>query len=605
MNTYLYRFLISCLAILGLGSCSGSRVGIQTWSHPNGEANASTSVAPGNVRSSTVYRVRVAPVTQPDKAQDSFVYMSIPRSGLRKAGYTDEDGAEFSAQAKMTMSWSSFLHDKDVWVYVELVDGSALTSANEVTIRPTTLTFQKELVNETTVRILVPRVPKGFRFSVEFDNQQMTIYEGRDGALTTETAGNRAVHTEPRNGLMIFAEPLLAGRNAKRLTPDPRSTSYTIHYPAQGLIANLHEVTDRVIYFRPGTYYMGASYHANLHPNVRWIYLAPGAYVKGAFQFRASPSVLPDSAVLGVTGFGVLSGEQYVYEADRANGYQRRAADTPDCHGTCVKLLEFESSPSAERMTIHGITMANAPYHSFVIYGAPTIAANVSHGKQVGGWYWQTDGFEMYDNTTMSDMFFHLNDDVLKLYGSNTRVNDIVVWKLENGPVIQWGWTPRNIGQVLVNGVDVIHNRMHRDDHNTCIINSAKHYLDPGSEFMADLQALVSEILLLNIRSEGMNLCAMRLYALSNWRNIHIENLWIEEWNGLDSARQASRFEALSNGAGVCVSIGNEVREHPGLSILNYTVAGERITKEAGNWRADGHGRLDFDPVLWKRWNAQ
>lgn len=578
---------------------------VQTWSHPNGEPNASTAVAPGNVRSSTVYQVRVAPVAQPGKLHDAFVYMSIPRSGLGKAGYTDEDGAEFSAKAGMTMSWSSFLHDEDVWVYVELVHGPVLTSADQVAIRPTRFTFQKELVNERTVRIRVPSVPEGFRFSVEFDSQQMTSYEAPNGALTTEPAGNRAVHTEPRNGLMIFAEPILAGRDAARLAPDPQSTSYTIHYPEEGLLSNLHEVTDQVIYFRPGTYYMGANLHANLHPNVRWIYLAPGAYVKGAFQFHASPAALPELTMLGITGFGVLSGEQYVYEADRANGYQRRAADTADCHGTCVKLLEFDATPAFEQMTIHGITLANAPYHSFVIHGEPTIAANVSHGKQLGGWYWQTDGFEMYDNGTMSDMFFHLNDDVLKLYGSDGRVNGIVVWKLENGPVIQWGWTPRNIERVRVDGVDVIHNRMHRDTHNTCIINSARHYLDPGSDRLADPHALVNEMLLSNIRSEGMNLCAMRLYALSSWRNIHIADLWIEGWNGLDSARQASRFEALSNELDDPVSIGNELREHMGLALFNYTVGGERITKDAGNWRANGPGRLDFDPALWENWNAQ
>jgi hypothetical protein len=605
MNVYSYRFLISCLVLLALGACSVVKDPVQTWSHPNSEENASTAVAPDNVRRSTVYRVRVAPVAQPGKAQDAFVYMSIPRSGLAKTGYTGEDGAEFSVQAAMTLSWSTFLHATDVWVYVELVDGPALTSADEVTVRPTRLTLQKELVNETTVRIRVPKTPEGTRFSVEFDSQQMTSYEGPDGALTTESTGNRAVHTEPRNGLVIFAEPLLTGKNTQRLKPDPQSTSYTIHYPAPGRIANLHEVTDRVIYFRAGTYYMGANYHANLQPGVRWVYLAPGAYVKGAFQFHAAPTGLSEPAVMGVTGFGVLSGEQYVYEADRANGYRHRAASTPNCHGTCVKLLEFASAPSAQALTIHGITMANAPYHSFVIHGTPTMAATVSHGKQVGGWYWQTDGFEMYDNSTMSDMFLHLNDDAIKLYGSNTRVDRIVVWKLENGPVIQWGWTPRNIRQVVVSGMDVIHNRMHRDDHNTCIINSAKHYLDPGSDLLADPQALVSGIRLLDIRSEGMNLCAMRLYALSNWQNIQIENLWVEKWNGLDSARQASRLEVLSNEAGSSVSIGNELVEHLGLSILNYRVAGEHITKEAGNWRSNGPGRLDFDAKLWTRWNAQ
>lgn len=110
----------------------------------------------------------------------------------------------------------SFLHDEDAWVYVELVDGPTLTSADEVTIRPTRLTFQKEFVNEKTVRILVPRLPTGFRFSVEFDSQQMTIYEGPDRTLTTEPAGNRAEHTEPRNGLLICAKPILTGRDAAK-----------------------------------------------------------------------------------------------------------------------------------------------------------------------------------------------------------------------------------------------------------------------------------------------------------------------------------------------------------------------------------------------------
>lgn len=601
MNTIRHLAIFFLLLLLNVPVVNAE---VQTWTHPNGEPNALTAVAPGNVRSSTLYQVRVAPVTQPDRPQESFVYMSIPRSGLAKA-YSEEDGADFSAQIGMTMSWSSFLHDENVWVYVTLVNGPALASADDVKIRPTRLSFQKELVNENTVRILVPNVPEGFRFSVEFESQQVTIFEDKNRTLTTVPVDNRAVHTQPRNGLMIFAEPILKGRDAQRLVPDPKAPSTTIHYPEEGLVSNVHEVTAEVIYFRPGTYHMGGDYHADLHPNVRWVYLAPGAYVKGSFQFHASSAARPGRTLLGVTGFGVLSGEQYVYEADRADGYRSRARNARDCHGTCVKLLEFESGPAFDLMTIHGITLANAPYHSFVIYGESTIVADVSHGKQLGGWYWQTDGIEMYDNGTMSNMFFHLNDDVIKLYGSNTQVSNIVVWKLSNGPVIQWGWIPRNMSRVYVNGVDVIHNLMHGDTHNTCIINSARHYLDPGSDFLADSQALVSDMLLSNIRSEGMNLCAMRLYALSSWRNIHIVDLWIERWNELDFTRQASRFEALMSITGVPVSIGNELREEQGLLLFNYQVAGERISREAGNWRSFELGRLYFNAALWENWNAE
>src|SRR6202008_3227589 len=125
-------------------------------------------------------------------------------------------------------------------------------------------------------------------FSVEFDSEQITSYKNTAGALTTEPAGNRAVHTEPRNALMIFAEPKPAGADIDRLIPNPSLLS--IYYPAPGEITNLHDVTQEMIYFRPGTYYMGGTYHAYLSAAVRWVYLAPGAYVKGAFQFRSGAS---------------------------------------------------------------------------------------------------------------------------------------------------------------------------------------------------------------------------------------------------------------------------------------------------------------------------
>lgn len=586
--------------------CSSAAIAeVQTWWHDNAEANDSGPVAAQNVRQSTGYRVRVAPVSQSQPLQDSFVYMSIPRSGLGKVGYTDEDGAEFSGEAGMSMSWSSFLYDEEAWVYVELVNGPALTSADQVTIRPTRFTFEKELVDERTVRIRVPNAPEGFRFSVEFDSQLMTSYEDASGRLTTRAEGNRAVHVEPRHGLMIFAESIPRGRDSTRLVPDPGSSLYTIHYPAEGKITNLSEVTADVIYFRPGTYYMDGDRHAELSPAVRWLYVAPGAYVKGAFQFRAAPEEFPEITTTTVSGFGVISGEQYVYEADRANGYRRRAQSASQCHGTCVKLLEFEASPSHDHLRIHGFTLANAPYHSFVIHGSRTVAVDASNSKQVGGWYWQTDGIEMYDDSRLSDMFFHINDDVLKLYGSRGEITDVVVWKLENGPVIQWGWTPRNLERVHVDGVDVIHNRMHGDAHNSCLINSARHFIDPTSEFTADPAALVSDMLIANVRSEGMNLCAVRLYALSSWRNIHISNLWIERWNELDPSRQVSRFHALLSPSGERVAIGNEVSEGLGVALFNFRVGDERITRAADNWRHDQLGRLDFDAALWEHWNAK
>jgi hypothetical protein len=158
---------------------------------------------------------------------------------------------------------------------------------------------------------------------------------------------------------------------------------------------------------------------------------------------------------------------------------------------------------------------------------------------------------------------------------------------------------------VHVNGVDVIHNRMHRDSHNSCIINSAKHYLDPSASNLANPQTHVTNLFLGNIRSEGRNLCAMRLYALSSWESIHVENLWIEGWNELEKKTQASKFEALTDANGERVFIGNETFGRRGLEIVNYVVSTERISKSAENWRSDQSGRLDFDASLWDNWDAR
>lgn len=575
---------------------------LRSWWHDNGERNDSTPVADGKVRQSTEYEVMLSTVSSPGRSYRSFVYMSIPRSGRGKQGYTEEDGADFAASAQLSMSWSSFLYSADTWVEVKLTNSGTIASADDVVIRPTTLNFQKQMVDHKTVRIKVPYSPDGYRFSVEFPSEQTTVYNDMSGIsgqpTTTAGGGNREIHTEPRNAMLVFAAPMLAGGDADRLVPNPDLDS--IHYVPPGEVRNLDSIQQQVVYFAPGTYYMPWNYHARLPPNVRWVYLAPGAYVKGAFQFPAG------QASFKVSGFGVLSGEKYVYEPDVDNGYLHSTA--PDCHGSCVKMLRFESGNHPQHLDLHGITVSEPPYHSFVVYGyEDQFAMTVEQYKQVGGWYWQTDGIELYKGSTLRNVFFHANDDVLKLYHSNVEASNVQVWKSENGPVIQWGWVPRNIENVHVDGVDIIHNRIYWKDvkYNTCIINSSTHYADMGSTTTADPGTLVKDLLLENIRSEGMNNCAMRLHALSNWENIHIRNLAIEAWNGLDAYSQQSRFQAFTNSAGVAVTIGNETSQHNGLAIESYTVGGTLISKAGNNWSSNDLGRLNFDGALWENWDAR
>jgi hypothetical protein len=582
---------------------------LRTWWHNNGTINATTPIANDQVRQSAVYDVKVTDATKPDKSYDSFAYMSIPRSGKGKVGYTKDDGAEFSSQAGLSMSWSSFEYAKDVWVEVSLRTGEKITSANQVSIKPSSYKFEKQLVDADTVRVKVPYSDAGYRFSVEFEPQLYTAFNdlsGDSGKLTTVAEGNRAIHTEPRNSMMIFAEPKLQGANKDRLIPT--SASGSIYYPKEGSVRNLNTVTEDIIYFKPGTYYMGSDYHAVLPPNVKWVYLAPGAYVKGAFKFPEG-----DQAQYKVTGYGVLSGEQYVYEPDTSNGY-KALSGASNCHVTCVKMLQFESSNSGQKLDLQGVTINEPPYHSFVVYahdGATEIGVErfnmtVENYKQVGSWYWQTDGLELYDGSTMKNTFFNANDDVLKMYHSDVTIDNTVIWKNENGPVVQWGWTPRNIDNVKVTNTTVIHNRMYWKDvkYNTCIFNSSSHWEDMGSTAKADPTTTVKNMTFENFKVEGMTNCAIRVYALSNTENIHIKNFNIDAWNGLDWTSQVSHLKRYTNPAGEKVNIGNEIADGNGLALENYSVGGQVIEKTGGNWSDYQPGRLGFDGENWDSWNA-
>ena len=582
---------------------------LHTWWHDNGVFNTEGPTGDNEVRQSSIYDVQVASANQPEKAYDAFTYMSIPRSGKDKVGYTKEDGAEFSSQAGLSMSWSSFEYAKDVWVDVNLKTGQTITSADQVQIRPSSYNFEKKLVDADTVKIKVPYSDAGYRFSVEFEPQLYTAYNdmtGNSGKLTTNAEGNRAIHTEPRNSMMIFAEPKLRGEQKERLVPTEESGS--IPYPAEGKVTLRTSGTEEIIYFKPGTSNMGSDDHAVLPPNVKWVYLAPGAYVKGAFRFFHD-----NQSQYKVTGYGVLSGEQYVYEADTANNYNALSGAS-NCHVTCVKMLQFEASNTEQKLDLQGVTINEPPYHSFVVYahegekevGVERFRMNVENYKQVGSWYWQTDGIELYQGGTMKNTFFNSNDDVLKMYHSDVTIDNTVIWKNENGPVVQWGWTPRNIDNVNVTNTSVIHNRMYWKDvkYNTCIFNSSSHWEDMGSTTKADPSTTVKNMTFENFTVEGMANCAIRVYALSNTENINIKNLKIDSWNGLDWTSQVSHLKRYTNPAGEKVTIGNEVTDGKGLALENYSVGGEIIEKSAGNWADYQPGRLGFDGENWDSWNA-
>ena len=576
---------------------------LHTWWHDKMDTSATGAIGDDTVRRSPFYSTAVRPANQPRARYDSFTYLSVPRSGEGKRGYTGEDGADFAADNNLTMSWSTFEYATDVDVDVSLDTGQTIASADQVTIRPTTLGFTATLIDDHTVRIRVPYSEDGHRFSVEFDPQLITTYNDASagsGKLTMDPASGQTVGTEPRNAMLVFAQPTQR-HNADATAPDPNDPH--VRQITPGAVTDLDEASDvTTLYFGPGLYWMGPKYHAKLPANITRVHLAAGAYVKGAFQF------LTHASSLEVSGHGVLSGEQYPYEAETNNGYDHRSEDNANCHGSCVKMLQFESTGAPQTLTLDGVTVANPPYHSFVMYGVEDgpFAMRVNNYQQVGGWYWQTDGLELYRGTTLANSFFHANDDAIKLYHSHVRVRNTVVWKNENGPVFQWGWTPRDVEDVVVDGTSVIHNRMYWNDQkrNTCIINSASSYLDGNASDTADTTHTIRDLTISNTHVEGMANCAMRIYPLQNLERITIDGLHIDSWNGLTMPAQESFFDQFTNAESTPVHIGNQTADGMGLLLHNYTVGGVPVIKAGNNWAHNELGRLNFDPRLYDNWDA-
>jgi hypothetical protein len=135
---------------------------------------------------------------------------------------------------------------------------------------------------------------------------------------------------------------------------------------------------------------------------------------------------------------------------------------------------------------------------------------------------------------------------------------------------------------------------------NTCVVNSSPSWSSTDPSAAPNAGTTVSNLTFENLYVEGKTNCAIRLYALSNTDTVHIKNLFIDGWNDLDVASQASKFHKMST----ALSIGNETASSRGLKLENYRVGGQQVYKAGNTWNATSLGRLDFDVELWDNWNA-
>lgn len=558
-----------------------------TWWHSEGEINTKSPVKPGNVRQSHQFTVQVS-VAGRNEFHDSFVYEAIPRNGNGRIyaptdapnsntlGDDVDDGITIEPQIGLNMAWSQFQYSQDVDVKIKRRDGTAL-KANDVIIRPVSISYKLSQSSDGGLVVRVPKDNNGRRMSVEFNSD---LYTFRSDGKQYVTSGGSVVGREPLNALAIFASPPLPSDK----TPQMSSTNTKSMKP--GPINNGDWGDKPILYFPPGVYYMNqdqqgrsgklGSNHIRLSPNTYWVHFAPGAYVKGAIEYSTKQNFYS-------TGFGVLSGEHYVYQANAAKGY---VAEKSDMYG--LRMWWHNGINQGQKWTCRGPTVAAPPFNTMDFNGNSDITSEIVDYKQVGAYFFQTDGPAIYPNSVVHDVFYHVNDDGIKMYYSGVSVSRATVWKCHNDPVIQMGWDTRDLANIKIDTLNVIHTRYYKSETvvPSAIIGASPFYMSGKS---ADPSKSISATIS-NIVCEGLCPALLRITPLQSYKNFTIKNVAFPD--GLQTNDIGIGQSIVPKQSGVTLD----------LQIDNWTVGGEKVTMQ--NFQSDKLGQLNIDGSYWGQWKV-
>lgn len=556
-----------------------------TWWHLEGEINTATPVQPGKVRQSHQYTVQVS-LAGANQYYNSFVYEAIPRNGNGRIyaptdapnsntlGSDVDDGITIESQIGLNMAWSQFEYSQDVDVKINRRDGSTLSSG-DVVIRPMSITYSIAQSGDGGVVIRIPNDVNGRRISVEFNQD---LYSFRSDGNQYVASGGSVVGIEPLNALAIFASPPVPSNLVPQMTTSNTQTM------KPGPIDNGDWGAKSILYFPPGVYYMNqdqagnsgqlGSNHIRLSSNTYWVHFAPGAYVKGAIEYFTTQNFY-------ATGHGVLSGENYVYQANAAEGY---VADKSDQYG--LRMWWHNSIGQGQKWTCQGPTVAAPPFNTMDFNGNSAITSQIVDYKQVGAFFYQTDGPEIYPNSVVHDIFWHVNDDGIKLYYSGVSLSRVTIWKCHNDPIIQMGWTSRNLSGISVDILNVIHARYYKSETvvPSAIIGASPFYT---SGLSPDPSQLISATIS-NVVCEGPCPGLVRITPLQSYQNFIIKNVAFPD--GLQT-----------NSIGIGQSI---VPAQPGITmgfeIDNWTVGGQKVTMQ--NFQSNQLGQFNIDGSYWGQW---
>lgn len=218
-----------------------------------------------------------------------------------------------------------------------------------------------------------------------------------------------------KNGLMIFANPVETD------IPDQSDAKFLVLTEATASSISAIPTQYTGVYFKPGVHNIGVF---NIPSTIKNIYFAEGSWVYGALKMDGNPNVR-------IYGRGTLSSGKLDYRV---------------AHGV-------EAINGSDGIRLEGIAVADLKY-----YGVRLIDRNnvIKWIKVIGGWTVNCDGITGFEGSTVSNCFIWANDDAIKVYRNNIRWNDIVVWQLNDGGIIQMSWGNSTSQNVVLSRIDVL-----------------------------------------------------------------------------------------------------------------------------------------------------
>ncbi len=417
-----------------------------------------TYPGPAGLAPSPLY---VVSVSQTGPAQPSFVY-TVNNIGLVQFNWQHH---AWNNRSELTTAWTSFDFNDP---------GATFTAAGTAPVTVTVaMTMPNPAWGKPAVRVL-PSASQVVPSAVtQIGNRYVASFQVHFPTQYSVEFYDAASHPDfstwvPANPLLIFANPIELD------VPDPASRNVKVVAPgdtipvsgAWGLQAGVPVDT---LYFTPGIYDLGkVPSSANtgiyvLHSN-QSIYVAGGAYIKGAFVSCPTPAGCSDARNIRIRGRGIISGENFKRDITGVS-FESIAADVPaviQLQGSDESAGQYDGEMNA---AIEGVTIIQAPFDNIELTGIDNWVNDV----KVISWYPSTDGIkagldykiagvEYPGNGVVENSFLKDGDDSIHLYSSGLRVNNVVIWQSTNASPFEFGsGTPGSIDDVQVIDSNVIH----------------------------------------------------------------------------------------------------------------------------------------------------